>query len=54
MPSPLVREDLPVPSTLAAALDPDWLTLALAPMSGGRRVLSARPTGMVRTMATRA
>lgn len=53
MPGPLVREDLPVPTTLEAALDPAWLTQALAGMSGGRRVICAEPTGMVRTMATK-
>ena len=53
MANPIVREDLAVPATLEAALDPAWLTEALRPLSGGRRVLSAVPTGMVRTMATK-
>jgi thiamine kinase-like enzyme len=41
------------PTTLAQALDPHWLTEALAPMSGGAAVASVEAVEVIRTMATK-
>jgi aminoglycoside/choline kinase family phosphotransferase len=44
----------PVPTTLQQALDPLWLTQALAPDSGGAAVVSVRLSETIRTMASKA
>jgi hypothetical protein len=46
--------DLSVPTTLAGVLDPEWLTLALAPVAGGAKVSSVETVEVLRTMATKA
>lgn len=46
-------ENLAVPDTLAAALDPAWLTLALAPVSQGRPVATVETVEVLRTVATK-
>lgn len=43
-----------IPATLAAALAPDWLTDALAPVSGGQTVTGVETVEVLRTMATKA
>ena len=42
-----------VPQTLARALDPEWLTQALAPVTGGARVTDVETVEVLRTMATK-
>jgi hypothetical protein len=42
-----------VPATLGQALDPAWLTQALAPLSGGARVMAVETVEVIRTMATK-
>lgn len=42
-----------VPDTLQGAVDPAWLTEALAPVSGGDRVVDVRLVETIRTMATK-
>ncbi len=44
---------LDVPATRARALDPEWLTQALAPVSGGVQVTSVDVVEVIRTMATK-
>ena len=44
---------LPVPRTLDHALDPEWLTRALAPVSGGSPVTSVEIVEVLRTVATK-
>ena len=41
------------PTTLASALDPAWLTLALAQESGNRRIVSVETVEVIRTVATK-
>ena len=48
-----VHEDLPVPATLEAALDPQWLARALAHIGGGAAVAEVRTIEVIRTMATK-
>jgi len=43
-----------VPQTLARALDPEWLTVALAPIANGARVTRVETVEVLRTMATKA
>lgn len=43
-----------VPRTMEEALDPAWLTAALAPISGGARVVSVELTDVLKTMASKA
>ena len=43
----------PVPRTREAALDPAWLTHALAPITGGARIESVEVVEVIRTMATK-
>lgn len=43
-----------VPQTLVEALDPAWLTRALAPVTGGARVTTVETVEVLRTMATKA
>jgi len=45
--------DVAVPSTLAEALDPTWLTGALASVSGGRSVASVEIVEVLKTVATK-
>jgi hypothetical protein len=45
--------DLPVPATVAAALDPEWLTRALESIRGGRRVVAVEQVEFIRTVATK-
>lgn len=42
-----------VPKTLAEALDPAWLTRALAPVSGGARVEQVEQVELIKTVATK-
>ena len=42
-----------VPQTLARALDPEWLTKVLAPVTGGARVTAVETVEVLRTMATK-
>lgn len=42
-----------IPATLEEAIDPVWLTAALAPMSGGRAVESVKLAEVIRTMASK-
>jgi len=49
----IVETSIEVPETLEAALDLDWLTRALAPVSGNARVIDVAVSGMVRTMASK-
>ncbi len=42
-----------VPATLVEALDPEWLTGALANLSGGRKVTSVEQVELLRTVATK-
>jgi hypothetical protein len=44
---------IPVPATVAEALDPAWLTKALAQVSGGRAVTSVEQVEYIKTMATK-
>ena len=44
---------MPVPDTLAAALDPVWLSAALATDSGGKAVRSVERLEVIRTVATK-
>ncbi len=44
---------LAVPRTLAEALDPNWLTRALAPATGGAAVTSVETVEVIRTVATK-
>jgi aminoglycoside phosphotransferase (APT) family kinase protein len=44
---------LDVPATQARALDPEWLTKALAPVSGGAKVTGVEVVEVIRTMATK-
>ncbi|HEX7858250.1 MAG TPA: phosphotransferase [Sphingobium sp.] len=44
---------LAVPKTLVEALDPDWLSEALAPVTGGRRVTAVETVEVIRTVATK-
>jgi hypothetical protein len=44
---------LEVPGTLEQALDPAWLTAALAPESGGRAVEAVETVEVIRTVATK-
>jgi aminoglycoside phosphotransferase (APT) family kinase protein len=56
MPSPTKAPAQPaiaVPATAAAALDPAWLTLALASVSGGKPVTSVEQVEYLKTMATK-
>lgn len=48
-----IHEDLRVPTTLAEALDPQWLGEALGHLSGGARVAEVREVEVIRTMATK-
>jgi aminoglycoside phosphotransferase (APT) family kinase protein len=42
-----------IPSTLVQALDPAWLTGALAPVTGGARITAVETVEVLRTMATK-
>ncbi len=42
-----------IPDTLEQALDPAWLSIALASLSGGRRVVSVELTDVVKAMAAK-
>src|SRR6185295_7309477 len=42
-----------VPQTLARALDPEWLTQALVPVTGGAVVTAVDTVEVLRTMATK-
>jgi hypothetical protein len=42
-----------IPTTLQQALDPAWLTEALAPVTGGARVTAVETVEVLRTMATK-
>lgn len=44
---------LDVPDTLEHALDPTWLTQALAPVTGGARVTSVETAEIIKTMASK-
>jgi hypothetical protein len=44
---------LPVPRTRDAAMDPAWLTQALAAVTGGARIESVEVVEVIRTMATK-
>lgn len=44
---------LAVPTTLDAALDPEWLTQALAPIGRGARVAAVERVEFIRTVATK-
>jgi hypothetical protein len=46
-------EGLAVPTTLAAALDPAWLRLALAPAGNGAEVCEVEVLEVIRTVATK-
>jgi hypothetical protein len=48
-----MNESLPVPRTLAAALDPGWLSGALAPVTGGTPVTAVETVEVLRTVATK-
>ena len=48
-----VEPQTTVPATLEQALDPQWLTSALAPVSGGRAVTSVESVEVIRTVATK-
>jgi hypothetical protein len=43
----------PIPSTLPQALDPAWLTQALAPLTGGATVTAVETVEVIRTVATK-
>jgi hypothetical protein len=43
-----------LPTTLAGALDPDWLSAALADVSGGSRVVTVETVDLIQTRATKA
>ena len=43
----------PFPMTQAQALDPAWLTLALAPLTGGATVTAVETVEVIRTVATK-
>jgi hypothetical protein len=45
--------NLAVPTTLEGALDPDWLTRALAPIGKGANVTSVERVEFIRTVATK-
>jgi len=47
------RGSVEVPVSLERALDPEWLTQALAPVSGGRRVVAVELAEEIRTMASK-
>jgi hypothetical protein len=49
----VAMEALRVPTTLEGALDPVWLTEALAPVSGGRAVTCVEMVEVIRTVATK-
>ena len=49
----VAMEALRVPATLEAALDPAWLTEALASVSGGRAVTGVETVEVIRTVATK-
>lgn len=46
-------EDLSIPATQAGALDPVWLSAALARVSGGRQVTAVEVVEVIRTVATK-
>ncbi len=46
-------ETLRVPETLDGAIDPEWLTKALAPISGGSRVASVKLAQLIKAMASK-
>ncbi len=48
-----VELNLEVPETLSAALDPAWLTQALASVSGGRAVTTVETVELIKTVATK-
>ena len=41
------------PHTLEAALDPEWLTYALTPLTGGAQVTEVAMVELIRTVATK-
>lgn len=49
----MTTTDLSVPTTLDAALDLDWLTLALAPIGKGAKVTEVERVEFIRTVATK-
>ena len=49
----VAMETLAIPATLEAALDPVWLTGALAPVSGGKAVIEVATLEVIRTVATK-
>lgn len=46
-------DTMAVPTTMASALDPAWLTAALSRVSGGRRVVGVETVEVIRTVATK-
>ncbi|MET0241682.1 MAG: aminoglycoside phosphotransferase family protein [Sphingobium sp.] len=42
-----------IPTTMEEAIDPAWLTAALAPLSGGSRVISVELAEVIKTMASK-
>ena len=53
VPPSMMIENLQVPTTMAGALDADWLTKALAAVSGGGRVTDVQSVEVIRTVATK-
>lgn len=49
----MAMEDLAAPTTMTGVLDPAWLSLALAPVSGGARVTAVETVEVIRTVATK-
>ncbi|WP_159978667.1 MULTISPECIES: aminoglycoside phosphotransferase family protein [unclassified Novosphingobium] len=47
------QPDITVPATLAQALDPQWLALALADIAGGRAIAAVEQVELIRTVATK-
>ena len=47
------RPDCRVPTSVDEALDPQWLSLALADVSGGKPVASVKQVEFIKTMATK-
>lgn len=51
--TPMTIENLQVPTAMAGALDPAWLSRALAAVSGGRKVAEVETVEVIRTVATK-
>lgn len=50
---PVATPAVAVPGTLEEALDPTWLSQALAPISGGARIASVEVVDLLKTMASK-